>query len=358
MKLLLIGGPRFVGRHVIDAALARGHEVTVFNRGRTGADLYPQIEHLRGDRAYDLTPLDGRRWDAVIDTCGFLPDVVRASVEKLRDAVQHYTFVSSISVYDDFTRAPIAETAAASALTDEQRTKVESIDRSEPRNTPAFLELYGPLKAECERVVEQVFAGRAAIVRPGLIVGPYDTMDRFPYWIARVAAGSDVLAPGRPERPVQVIDARDMAGWMLTLGERRVAGTFNATGPNRPLTMSDLLEACRQAAGSDARWVWVDEAFLLEQKVGAWEEMPMWIPERTADAPIGILQADIRRSVAAGLTFRPLLDTARDTLAWERTRPADRERRSGLPRARETELLRAWAERATQDPLLATDHPV
>jgi 2'-hydroxyisoflavone reductase len=354
MKLLLLGGPRFVGRHVIDAALARGHEVTAFNRG-SNAELYPQIEHLRGDRSKDLSALDGRRWDAVIDTCGFLPDVVRVSAQTLRDSVRHYTFVSSISVYDDFTRANIPETAPLSLLTDEQRREVETIDRSEPRNTPAFLPLYGALKAECERVVEQAFAGRAAIVRPGLIVGPYDTMDRFPYWITRVAEGGDVLAPGRRDRPVQVIDARDLAEWMVSLAERRSTGTFNATGPDRSLTMSDVLDACRQVAGSDARWIWVDEDFLLEHKVGPWEEMPMWIPERTDDAPIGILRADIRRAIAAGLTFRPIVETARDTLAWKRP---DREWRSGIPRERETELLRAWAERAPRDPLLAHDHPV
>ena len=341
MKLLVLGGPRFLGRHLIAAALAGGHAVTVFNRGRTEPDLFPEAEKIRGDRAGDLAALDGRTFDAVIDTSGYLPQVVRRNVERLRDRVGHYTFVSSVSVYAGFSQPHMDEDAPVSTLSPEQWKEAEAIDASEPRNSPAFLELYGPLKTECERIVEQAFPGRAAIPRPGLIVGPFDYMDRFPYWVARIARGGDVLAPGRPERPVQLIDARDLAEWMVRLAERETAGVFNATGPERPIPMVRMLETCREASGSDARFVWVDEAFLVERGVGEWEELPAWVAETTSTDHVGILQMDVRRAGASGHTFRPLIETARDPLAWERTR-GSRERRAGLAADKETALLEEW----------------
>ena len=330
---------------MVESALARGHEVTLFNRGRTGSELFPEVGKLRGDRATDLSALAGRTWDACIDTSGFLPAVVRRGADLLRDRVGHYTFVSSISVFADFTRVGMDEDAPVSRLTPEQWRQLEAIDASEPMRSPEFLPLYGPLKAECERVIEECFAGRAAITRPGLIVGPHDYMDRFPYWVTRVAEGSEVLAPGRPGRPIQVIDVRDLAEWMVRLAERRVAGVFNATGPEPPLTMARFLEACRDAAASDARFVWVDEAFLLEHEVGPWEELPMWVPTEVSKDHAGILQVDVSRAVSDGLTFRPILETARDTLAWLRV-SGSRPLRSGLTRERERELLDAWNARA------------
>lgn len=341
MKLLILGGPRFVGRHLVASATARGHDVTLFNRGRTEPGLFPEVEKLRGDRATDLSALEGRSWDAAIDTSGFLPRVVERATDLLRDHVGHYTFVSSISVYSDFSKAGMDELAPVASLTPEQWETSETIDASEPRNSPAFLELYGPLKTECERVVERAFPGRCAIPRPGLIVGPNDYMDRFPYWVARVAEGGEMLAPGRPERPVQVIDARDLTDWMVLMAERKTSGVFNATGPEHPVTMARLLETCRAAAGSDARFVWVDEAFLVDRKVGAWEELPMWIPETTTTEYLGHLQVDVRRAIASGLAFRPLLETARDTLAWERGR-GSHEWRAGLTRDKERALLEEW----------------
>ena len=287
MRLLILGGPRFLGRHVVDIALARGHQVTLFNRGRTGPQLYPEVERLRGDRAVDLSPLDGRRWDAVVDTSGFLPGVVGRAIEVLRHQVGHYLFVSS------------------------------------------------------ERLVEEAFPGRAAIPRPGLIIGPHDYMDRFPYWVARIAEGGEVLAPGRPDRPVQVLDARDLAAWMVRLSERGVSGIFNATGPDPPLPMSRVLEACREAASSDARFTWVDESFLVEQGVKPWDEMPIWVPEVTSTEHVGILGVNVSRAVESGLTFRSPVDTARDTLQWERGR-GPHEWRAGLARERERELLERW----------------
>jgi len=345
VHLLILGGPRFVGRYLIEAALAHGHRVSVFNRGRTESDLYPEAEKLRGDRAADLSALEHGTWDAAIDTCGFLPDVVRRSADVLSGRVGYYVFVSSISVYADFSQPGMDEQTPLATMTPEQREKVRTIDPSEPMKTPAFLELYGALKVECERVIESAFAGRCAITRPGLIVGPHDYMDRFPYWVSRIAEGGDVLAPGRPGRPVQIIDARDLAEWMVLLAERRVSGTFNASGPGRTLTMSEVLEACRTAAASDARLVWVDEAFLVERKVGMWEELPMWVHETTSTAHRGILQADVRRAIASGLTFRPVVETARDTLAWERTR-GSHPWRSGLARDKERALLEEWKQTA------------
>lgn len=345
MNLLILGGPRFVGRHLITAALAHNHHVTTFNRGRTAAQEFPEVEKLIGDRATDLSALAGRTWDAAIDTSGFLPQVVQRTVDQLRGHVGHYTFVSSISVFADVSKPGMDETAPVARLTPEQWKVVETIDPSEPKNTPAFMELYGALKTECERVVEQAFPDRTAIVRPGLIVGPYDYMDRFPYWVSRVADGGEVLAPGRPARPVQLIDARDMAAWMVRLAENGVSGVFNATGPEKPIAMSEMLEACRDASMSSARFVWVDEKFLVDRKVGAWEELPMWVPETTSTDHVGIMQMDIRRAMASGLTFRSVEETARDTLTWERTR-VPHEWRAGLARDKEKKLLEEWKQAA------------
>ena len=345
MELLILGGPRFLGRHLVTSALSRGHRVALFNRGRTEPELFPGVEKLRGDRAGNLSALDGRTWDAVIDTSGYLPEIVRRGADRLRRQVGHYHFVSSVSVHADFSTPGMDEEAPVQRLSPEQRERVSTIDPGEPMGSPAFLELYGPLKAECERVVRETFGDRAAISRPGLIVGPHDYMDRFPYWVSRVAEGGEVLAPGRPERPVQLIDARDLADWIVRVAEGGVTGTFTATGPERPLTMKDLLDACRDAASSDARFTWVDEAFLVEHQVGPWEELPMWVPERTSTTHAGILQVNVRRALESGLRFRPLVETARDTLAWERMR-GPHAWRAGLGREKERALLEGWRQLA------------
>lgn len=341
MRLLILGGPRFVGRHLVESALAGGHSVTLFNRGRTGPDLYPEVEKLRGDRATDLSALEGRNWDAVLDTSGYLPHVVRRNAEALRGRVGHYTFVSSISAYADLSKPGVDESAPTARLTPEQWKAAESIDASEPRASPAFTELYGALKSECERVIQGTFPDRAAIARPGLIVGPHDYMDRFPYWVSRMAEGGEVLAPGRPERPVQVIDVRDLAGWLARLAGASVPGVFNATGPEPPITMARVLETCRGVAGGGARLVWVDEAFLVGRHVGAWEELPLWLPESASAGHAGIMRLDVSRAVETGLVFRPLFETVRDTLAWERAR-GGHEWRAGLTREKERALIEEW----------------
>ena len=331
MRLLILGGTIFLGRHLVDAALARGHEVTLFNRGQHGAELYPAVERLRGDRDGDLEALRGRRWDAAIDTSGYVPRVARASAELLAGEVEHYTFISSLSVYAHFRERGTDERAPVGVLDD---PTVEQVDG----------ETYGPLKALCERAVEAALPGRALIVRPGLIVGPHDPTDRFTYWPSRAARGGEVLAPGRPERHVQIVDARDLAEWTVRMVEARQTGVYNATGPAEPLTMGRLLEVCQEVGGG-ARVTWVSEPFLAERQVGAWIELPLWLPASDPDLA-GFSDVDVSKAIAAGLTFRDLAATVRDTLAWDATRPPEREWRAGLSPAREAELLAAWHAQA------------
>jgi len=329
MKLLILGGTVFVGRHLVEAALKRGHVVTLFNRGQHNADLYPEVEKLRGDRDHDdgLAPLRGRRWDAVVDTCGYVPRVVRASAALLSDAVNHYTFISSVSVYKDFTIRNLNEDAPTGTIEDDTTETVDG-------------ETYGPLKVLCERAAEERMPGRVLTVRPGLIVGPHDPTDRFTYWPRRVAQGGDVLAPRPPEQLVQFIDARDLAAWTVRMVEEKRTGVYNATGPDYPLTLGETLDTCERISGGGARFVWADASFLLAHGVEPWVGLPLWIP---VDGDMsGLQEIDCRRAIAAGLTFRPLAETVRDTLAWDATRPEDEERKAGISREREAELLRTW----------------
>ncbi|HEU5349637.1 MAG TPA: epimerase [Ktedonobacterales bacterium] len=327
MRVLILGGTVFLGRHLAAAALEQGHSVTLFNRGRQSEGLFPGAEHLRGDRDGDLAALQGRRWDVAIDTSGYVPRVVRASAQMLADVVEHYTFVSSISVYVGWPEVSrLDESAPVGTLAD---ASVEEING----------ETYGPLKSLCERVVAESLPGRALIVRPGLIVGPYDPTDRFSYWPWRVARGGEVLAPGGPERPVQVIDARDLAGWILRMAADRATGTYNATGPAYPLTMAHLLAESQQVSGSETTITWIPDDFLKQQQVGEWVELPLWIPE---DEGAGVGDVNCARALAAGLTFRPLAETIHATLDWLATRPADYAWKAGLTPDREAEVLAAW----------------
>ena len=338
MRLLVLGGTKFLGRAAVEAALERGHEVTLFNRGETNPELFPEAEKLRGDRDGDLSALEGREWDAAIDPSGYVPRVVRASAELLRGSVGRYVFVSSISVYDEPGEPGFDETARTVALDD---PTTEDYLTMGPVNT------YGGLKALCEEVVQDAFPDGHAIVRPGLIVGPHDPTGRFTYWPLRLAGGGEVLAPGDPARQVQFVDVRDLADWMLQVAESQTTGTFNATGPDRPVTMGELLETCNEVGGAQARLVWIDEPFLLEQEVGPWMELPLWVTE----ADTWFLQADVSRAVAAGLRFRPLEETVRDTLSWARQAGAGlvtpgQVGAAGLDPQREAELLEAWSRRS------------
>ena len=340
MRLLVLGGTKFLGRAVVEEALARGHEVTMFNRGETNSELFPGVEKLRGNRDGDLSALEGRDWDAVVDPSGYLPRIVRASAELLADRVGHYTFVSSISVYGDFSEPPREDETPLIRLDD---TSDESLEGDR----------YGGFKALCEQVVADVFAGRSARLRAGLIVGPNDPTGRFTYWPSRVARGGEVLAPGRKGRQVQFIDVRDLGAWMVELGERGVAGAFNAVGPEPPITISELLESCRAVSGSDAWFTWVDEKFLRENEVGEWMELPLWIAETGDPAWRRMMEADVSRAVAEGLRFRPVADTVRDTLEWAlRTGDPGAPLASGLELGeagmdpdREAELLVEWQAR-------------
>ena len=316
MKLLVLGGTKFLGRVAVETALARGHELTLFNRGETNPGLFPDAEHLQGDRDGDLSALEGRSWDAVIDPSGFVPRLVRDSVQLLAGAIEQYTFVSSISVYEDY-REPRAEDDPLEQLGD------HPVDR--------LLENYanyGALEALCEHEVQTVFGERALVVRPGLIVGPHDPTDRFTYWPRRVERGGSLLAPAPPEQPVQVVDVRDLAGWMVDLVEQGLGGVFNATSPPGALSFGSMLEAC----GADDV-VWIDEAFLLEHRVEGWSDLPCWIPSTDADHAAFQL-VDVSRAVEAGLSFRPLAETARDVPEWTGN--------AGLSAEREAELLAAW----------------
>jgi len=329
MRILVLGGTRFLGRAFVEAARERGHELTLFNRGRTNPALHPGVERITGDRDGGLAALAGRSWDAVLDPSGFFPRLVGDSAGALAGHAGRYLFVSSISVYADPIARGVDETAPVATLAD---PAVEDIGGGN----------YGGLKALCEARVRDAFGERALIVRPGLIVGPHDTTDRFPYWPRRIARGGEVLAPGEPTAPTQFIDARDLAAWMVRLLERGVAGTFNATGPASPLTLGECLERIRAAVGGSSTLTWVSEAFLNEHRVEPWMQMPLWV--HAADQAFET--ASIARALDQGLAFRPLEDTARDTLAWERSLAIDtRPPSPALAPAREAELLEAWNAR-------------
>ena len=292
MNLLVLGGTIFLGRHVVEAALARGHAVTLLNRGRHGAALFPQVERLVGDRDGDMSALDGRRFDGVIDCSGYTPRQVARSAAALGERAGHTVFVSTISAYAGFAPDVVYDETAPLA---------------------AGFEGYGALKARAEEALLAAGPDRATIVRPGLIVGPHDPTGRFTYWPRRVARGGEVLAPGRPERPVQFIDARDLAAWCVTLAETRTAGAFNAVGPR--LAMRELLADCQAVAGGDARFTWMPDAALLALGVAPWTGLPLWLPE-TDPAFGGMLLANLARARAAGLRTRDARATIADTLAW------------------------------------------
>jgi nucleoside-diphosphate-sugar epimerase len=317
VRLLVLGGTKFLGRAIVAAALARRHETTIFTRGQTNPELFPEAEHLVGDRTGDLSALDGRRWDAVVDTSGFVPHVVRRSAALLSPASEHYTFVSSISVYPEFSQ-PVHEESPVAELADGQPADELMPDYAN----------YGALKALCEREVVEAFAGRALLVRAGLIVGPHDPTGRFTYWPHRLARGGETLAPGPPERPVQFVDVRDLAEWIVGGAEQRLTGAFNVT--SEPYAFADVL------AGADVTWV--DDGFLLEREVGEWMELPLWIASTPGQERFH--EVDTTKAHAAGLRHRPLADTIEATLADARTVDG-----VGLAAEREAELLRDWHAR-------------
>ena len=348
MKILVLGGTKFLGRAVVDTARARGHALTLFNRGLEAPDAYPDLEQVRGDRARGdgeggFAPLAGRRFDAVIDTAAYLPDQAHAAATFFAPRAEHYTFVSSISVVSDVSAQGRDESAAVKHPTPEQAKEIAALKVEGPLSASKLGELYGPLKVLCEQAVAEAMPGRSLIVRPGLIVGPFDPTDRFTYWPARLRRGGMVLAPGRPERVVQFVDVRDLAGFIVRLAEARTAGVYQATGPEVPLPFGDVLAACARVAqrrgAVPASVRWVDEAWLMSRDVAPWMGLPLWIPESTADMA-GFMKVDCAKARAAGLTFRPLEQTIEATLDWDATRDPAAARGAGLTAEREAELLR------------------
>jgi 2'-hydroxyisoflavone reductase len=334
--ILMLGGTGFLGPPTVTAALQRGHKVTLFNRGRTRPGLFPDLEKLHGDREKDdLKALEGRKWDAVVDTSANVPRWVNKAAAVLGPNIGHYLYISSISVYTDLSKPGVDESAPVATIQD---PTIEKIDA----------QTYGALKALSEKAAQTAMPGKVAVVRPGLIVGPDDPSDRFTYWPVRVARGGEVLAPGSPDDPIQLIDVRDLGAFLVQLIVDRTTGVFNALGPDQVLTMGRTLDACKQVAHSNATFTWADADFLEKQGVHAWSDLPAWVPARGDTA--GFARVSNARALQAGLTFRPIAETAQVTLEWFRTLPEARrsQLRAGLKPEREAQVLAAWNARAAK----------
>ncbi len=334
-RLLLIGGTQFVGRHLVDAAIAAGWRVTLFNRGRTRADLPAGVAHCKGDRKGDLSPLSappfaGRRWDAVIDCCGYLPRDVATMADALAGRVGRYVFISSVSVYADFTQ-PNNEGSALGCIDDADTDVVDG-------------RTYGPLKALCEAALTQRFGADALLIRPGLVVGPFDPTQRFTWWPARLAQavdGEPLLVPDGGRDPVQFVDARDLAAFVLRAIGQGERGPFNVASPAGQWRLADVIDACTQAAGVSPPRVAIGHDDLVAAGVKPWNDIPLWLPPEGDHTSFA--RTDTAAAHAAGLTIRPLSATVQDTLAWCRSLPADQQAftKAGLSRNRERELLKA-----------------
>ena len=334
MRILILGGTGFTGPYQVQYALSRGHKVTTFNRGKTHPGELPnEVEQLIGDRNGKLEALKDRQWDVVIDNPTSLPAWVRDAAQILKGNVEGYVFISTISVYGDVKTGP------------DENAPTEKYEGADPYKETleamkaSGYKTYGPLKALSEREAEKWFPGKTLIIRPGLIVGPRDETDRFTYWPVRIERAREVLAPGSPNDPVQFIDARDLAEWTIRMAENRETGIYNATGPAKALGIGEMLGGIKAALKSNATFTWVTEDFLARQKVEPWSDMPVWTGKES-----GLARAKIDRALSKGLTFRPLAETARDTLTWFKSLSQDRQShlKAGLPPEREAEVLAAW----------------
>jgi len=339
LRILILGGTGFQGPFQVRYALSRGHKVTVFNRGRTHpGELPKEAEQLLGDRNGKLDALKGRTWDVVVDNPTSLPVWVRDAAQILKGSVDRYVFISTISVYANTSKvgmdetAPLAKYTGADAMKETQATLRANIEG-----------LYGPLKALAEAEAEKWFPGKTLIIRPGYIVGPGDESDRFTYWPVRVERGGEVMAPGTPADPIQIIDARDLAEWTIRMVEQGTTGSFNAVGPKSKLGMGRMLDELKKTTNSDARFTWVDDEFLKSQKII--DDIPIWTSPHGPE--IGYSTMNINKAVSKGLTFRPLSDTTRATLEWFRKQPTSRQlkMRAGIKAEREAEVLAAWHAR-------------
>ena len=340
LRILILGGTGFTGPFQVRYALERGHHVTLFNRGRRTMDWPAEVEELNGDRDIgDVGALAGRTWDVCIDNPTSLPSWVRDVGQVLGGNVEHYVFISTLSVFADSSTPSLAETAALA--------QYEGDDPMQETMTTlrADMGLYGPLKALSEAEAEKQFPGITTVIRPGLIVGPGDASDRFTYWPVRLARGGEVLAPGDGSDPIQFVDARDLAEWTIRMAEQRMFGIFNATGPDYEMSMAAMLYGIRAVTTAGASLTWVPAEFLARHDVAPWRHMPVWVPGTGETA--GFARTSNAKAVAAGLSFRPLATTAADTLEWLLGQPPERqsELRAGIAPEREAEVLAAWHAR-------------
>ena len=334
LKILILGGTRFIGLHMTSLALQRGHTLTYFNRDKTKTDRFREVERIKGDRNGEIDGLKGREWDVVIDNSGYVPRHVRLSAELLAPKVKQYVFVSSISVYPNFSE-PRDEKSPVGKLADETIEKVDG-------------ETYGPLKALCEQAAEKALPGRTTIIRPGLIVGPDDNTDRFTYWPARAARGGEFIAPGASTDPFQVIDVRDLAAFTLNAVENNFTGTYNLVSNVNEFKFGELTDACIAAAKKQVKPATAPHAtylpteFLEAQEVAPWSEMPVWLPAKGDEAAFA--GTSNKAALAKGLKITPLKKTVNDTLAWHLTRPAEeREKlKAGIAPEKEATVLAAW----------------
>lgn len=330
LKILILGGTAFLGPAIVRHARSQGHQLTLFTRGKTNVGLFPDIEMLVGDRDGDLEALKGRKWDVVIDSSGYLPRLVTDSARLLADNVGQYIFISSISVFADFSQRGLSESSPVGVLEDESIEEITGLT-------------YGPLKALCEQAAEREMRGRSTSIRPGLIVGPMDRTDRFTYWPVRIAGGGEVLTPESPDVPTQIIDVNDLAMFVVRCAERNITGTFNATSPSEELTMGELFETCRKVSGSDATFTYVSHDFMVEKELQEWSDIPVYVHLDGPEA--GHPFVNVNKALRQGLTFRPISETIRDTLDWWATvsqERKDRPMRAGLTAEREQEALEAW----------------
>ncbi len=327
MNILIIGGTKFLGRALVDSALERGHQVTLFNRGQTNPDVYPDLETIVGDRETDLDKLEGRSWDAVIDTCGYLPRLVNLSAQALKDKATQYTFISTISVYPVLGGANRDEDSELLTIDDETLEEITN-------------ESYGPLKVLCEQAVQNAFPDNTLIIRPGLIVGENDPTNRFTYWITRTGKGGEAIAPPA-EQPIQFVDARDLADFTLNRIEAGSTEIYNVTGPDNRLTFGEWLSQTKEALNSDVTYHHVTDDFLTSHEIGEFMELPLWLKLPDAEQ---FMTFNVDKAINDGLVFRPLADTIRHTYQWAKDLPDDTPKPANLPVEKEDMLLKALKE--------------
>lgn len=342
LNILILGGTGFTGPEQVDYALARGHKVTLFNRNRTRPDFFKgKVDQVIGDLGGDASALRGKKFDVVIDNPTTLPYWVRNVAQYMKGNVGHYIFISTISTYPDNATPNADESAATTPMP-------QGVDPYTTVREHAG-QYYGALKTFSEQEVARQYGSNHTVIRPGLIVGPLDRSDRFTYWPARIDRGGEVLAPGTPDDPAQIIDSRDLAEWTVRVAENKTLGTFNATGPAHPTTMAEVLHGIKAVTTAGASFVWVPTDFLATHEVRGWRHMPIWLPPTGATA--GFLRRNVDKAIAAGLTYRPLAETARDTLEWHKKRPAEELKRmeegtvAGIPAAKEAAVIAAWRAR-------------